>query len=165
MSSYRKKKKFDKKCGFKKWNMVKYVERTVDKFGFHLYNYLKAEYQVLVMSRDASIAAPFIASLPGDFDGDDITADIADRRKKEKNPIILRFINHNAKFRKHVIAMISNPSSLHPSLVPFSNIGNYSDYLIPDIDDDENTSHDDYDDLRFNELYPCRLDMKREERE
>lgn len=157
MSGYRKKKKFDKKCGFKKWNMVKYVERTVDKFGFHMYNYLKAEYQVLVMSRDASIAAPFLASLPDDFDGDDITAGIADRRKKEKNPIILRFIDHNAKFRKHVNAMISNPSALHPS-----GIGIYSNYLILDIGD-EHASHDNYDDPHFNEMYPFRLDLKREE--
>ena len=137
MSGYRKKKKFYKKCGFKKWNMVKYVERKVDTDGFHMYGYLIAEYQVLVMTLDTAKTAPFLTPLPSDFNGDCISEYEIDngRLALVRDPIISRFIEHNGKFKKYVNATIYNPSALH-----VSGVSNYVKDLVPNSNNDWNST-------------------------
>lgn len=98
MSGYRKKKKIQQKCGFKKWNMVNYVEKKVNEFGFHPYLYLVAEYRALLRSTKESM---FLTSLPSDFDGDNITAYTF--QVHENDPCIKRFITHNNILRDKLL--------------------------------------------------------------
>lgn len=95
MSGYKHKKKFLQKCGFKKWDMVKYVERKSGRYlGCRPYSCLKEEYQTLSNKHLARIVMNSYFTFNSGWD-ENVQVKDDPWWTNETDPMIVRFIKHN----------------------------------------------------------------------